>query len=234
MPKIDRPDELGSPAIEDLKCLDSSPDCVKFIDTNGDLLYMNRVGLEALSVQESAASGVPWLTLLPASVAKSGAIALERARNGASMRFIGVTSGGAMGPRVWDNLLTPVIGKMGETREILCISRDVTDQHDVQVELLALRRRIVEQRAAKSAQRADPDSGPPAPTRLHEELSAKERECLYWTASGKTASETALIMKKSRRTIEFHLANAIRKLDAANKIQAAVTAAVLGLLEPPG
>jgi DNA-binding CsgD family transcriptional regulator len=55
-------------------------------------------------------------------------------------------------------------------------------------------------------------------------LSKRERECLAWVSFGKTAWETAQILGVSRRTVEFHLDNAVRKLDASNKVHAAVLA----------
>lgn len=61
-------------------------------------------------------------------------------------------------------------------------------------------------------------------------LSERERECLLWVSMGKTAWETASILGRSQRTVEFHLKNATRKLNAANKIHAAALAIRLGLL----
>ncbi len=61
-------------------------------------------------------------------------------------------------------------------------------------------------------------------------LSSKERECLLWVSLGKTAWETAVIVGRSRRTVEFHLQNAISKLGAVNKIHATAIAIRQGLL----
>lgn len=61
-------------------------------------------------------------------------------------------------------------------------------------------------------------------------LSSRELECLSWVSVGKTAWETAMIMGRSRRTVEFHLINAVRKLSASNKIHAAVIAIRKGLI----
>lgn len=61
-------------------------------------------------------------------------------------------------------------------------------------------------------------------------LSEKELECLSWVSLGKTAWETAQIMGRSQRTVEFHLVNATRKLSASNKIHAAVIAVRRGLI----
>ncbi len=63
-----------------------------------------------------------------------------------------------------------------------------------------------------------------------QELSSREREVLMWTAEGKTAEEVALIMDITKRTVNFHITNCVTKLDASNKLHAAVKAAMLGLL----
>lgn len=61
-------------------------------------------------------------------------------------------------------------------------------------------------------------------------LTARERECLLWTARGKTAWEIARIVGRSRGTVNFHLQSAMRKLDAVNKTQAVAIAVSAGLL----
>ncbi len=61
-------------------------------------------------------------------------------------------------------------------------------------------------------------------------LSDRERECLLWVSMGKTAWETASILARSPRTVEFHLKNAIRKLGATNKIHACALAIRQNLL----
>jgi DNA-binding CsgD family transcriptional regulator len=62
------------------------------------------------------------------------------------------------------------------------------------------------------------------------DLSDRELEVLKWAALGKTADETADILKCSRRTVEAHVTNAIRKLGAATKMQATVQAIYRGLI----
>jgi DNA-binding CsgD family transcriptional regulator len=55
-------------------------------------------------------------------------------------------------------------------------------------------------------------------------LTRRERECLLWSAEGKTAHEIALILSISEATVTFHLKNAIQKLGAVNKSQAVARA----------
>jgi LuxR family transcriptional regulator, quorum-sensing system regulator SolR len=61
-------------------------------------------------------------------------------------------------------------------------------------------------------------------------LTPRERECLRWSADGKTAWETGQILNIAERTVVFHLNNVIQKLRVANKMQAIVRAVVLNLL----
>jgi len=69
---------------------------------------------------------------------------------------------------------------------------------------------------------------PPTTKEMH--LTAKELECLRWCKEGKTNWEIGEIMSTSEKTVEFHLSNAIRKLDACNRITAVVIAIRCGLI----
>ncbi len=61
-------------------------------------------------------------------------------------------------------------------------------------------------------------------------LTAREVECLRWAADGKTEWEISAILKVSEHTADKHLANAHRKLGAANRAQAVANAIRLGLI----
>jgi DNA-binding CsgD family transcriptional regulator len=56
------------------------------------------------------------------------------------------------------------------------------------------------------------------------ELSAREKECLIWTARGKTSDDIAEIINRSTPTVNYHLQKAMRKLNAVNKFQATIKA----------
>jgi len=65
---------------------------------------------------------------------------------------------------------------------------------------------------------------------INARLSKRETEVLRWTAEGKTSGEIAEILNLSERTVNFHIGNAMTKLNATNKTAAAIRAAVLGFL----
>lgn len=61
-------------------------------------------------------------------------------------------------------------------------------------------------------------------------LTARELECLKWTAEGKTTSEISDVMMISAPTVNYHVNKTIAKLGAANRHHAAIIAIRQGLL----
>lgn len=61
---------------------------------------------------------------------------------------------------------------------------------------------------------ASMQQGPP------ERLTAREIECLRWSAAGKSSDEIAIILSISSHTVISYLKSAMRKLDAVNRMQA--------------
>ncbi len=61
-------------------------------------------------------------------------------------------------------------------------------------------------------------------------LTPREVECLKWAADGKSEWEISVILNVSEHTADKHLANAHRKLGAANRAQAVANALRLGLI----
>lgn len=61
-------------------------------------------------------------------------------------------------------------------------------------------------------------------------LTRRELEILKWTADGKSSRDIADILSLSKNTVDFHVKNAIAKLQSSNKTAAVVRAAMLGYL----
>ena len=62
-------------------------------------------------------------------------------------------------------------------------------------------------------------------------ISARELDCLKWTAAGKTAWEASVILGISERTVRFHLNAAREKLQCATTTQAVAKAIVNQLID---
>ncbi len=74
----------------------------------------------------------------------------------------------------------------------------------------------------------DPDLDAPPPVRL----TPRERECLQWSAQGKSSWEIGMILGISEHGAGFHLKNAMAKLDTSSRIAAVVKAIRMGLIAP--
>ncbi|QKC92387.1 LuxR family transcriptional regulator [Mesorhizobium sp. NZP2234] len=62
-------------------------------------------------------------------------------------------------------------------------------------------------------------------------LSTRERECILWTARGKSSWEMGKILNISENTVNFHMKNVMRKLGAGSRTVAAIKAVSFGILE---
>jgi DNA-binding response OmpR family regulator len=67
------------------------------------------------------------------------------------------------------------------------------------------------------------------PRQVH--LREREVETLTWAARGKTFEEIGTILSLSKRTVEFHLDNARKKLGVATRTQALIKAATGNLIQ---
>jgi len=61
-------------------------------------------------------------------------------------------------------------------------------------------------------------------------LTKRELDVLGWTAQGKTAWEVSVILGMSEKTVNFHLGNAMRKLEVTSKHQAVLKCVAAGML----
>ncbi|MER9445775.1 LuxR family transcriptional regulator [Mesorhizobium sp. M0340] len=63
------------------------------------------------------------------------------------------------------------------------------------------------------------------------DLSPREKECILWTAKGKSSWEIGVILGISVNTVNFHIKNVMRKMDAASRTVAAIAAVNFGIIE---
>ena len=63
-------------------------------------------------------------------------------------------------------------------------------------------------------------------------LNDRELECLAWSGRGKTSQEIATVVGLSKRTVNFHIENACRKLNVSTRTEAVVKATSGRLINP--
>ena len=74
--------------------------------------------------------------------------------------------------------------------------------------------------------------GRPEPRPILTRLTDRERECLTWSANGKSAWAISQIIGVSENTVNFHLKSAMKKLGTSNRVQAVAIAVRAGLIHP--
>lgn len=123
---------------------------------------------------------------------------------------------------LYNGVCSPFRGINNELAGIALATSDAKDAFDGNIDLIhaysnhfyIVYRRLTEQERTA-----------PAPY-----LTDKEREVLRWVAAGKTNGEIADIVFMSEATVDFHLRNIYRKLDANSRVLAAIKAISIGLI----
>lgn len=107
---------------------ESSPDCAKVLDLQGNLLSMNRNGQCLMDVDDlSEICGLPWVSLWPGEAARQQIeLALEQARQGQLGKFVAFCPTAKGVPKFWDVRVTPIHGADGQLQGFLSVSRDIT------------------------------------------------------------------------------------------------------------
>jgi len=119
------------------RILESSPDCIKVLDLEGRLLFMNRGGQERLEIHEIAPFlNRQWIEFWKGEDKEKARTAIEAARIGNAGRFIGFCPTTTGKPKWWDVFIAPLFDADGKPERLLSISRDITDRKRAEDELL--------------------------------------------------------------------------------------------------
>ena len=140
---------LGVQSTSFLKAvLDASPDCIKIVELDGSVSFMNENGRCAMEIDDfDALSGAQWPSLWPEENQDAVHAAVRAAGRGEATRFEAYCPTAKGTPKWWDVSVAPVPGADGQPASIVSISRDVTNrvtreraisQHEAELERLAL------------------------------------------------------------------------------------------------
>lgn len=107
---------------------ESSPDCAKMLDAQGNLLAMNVNGQCLMEVDDvTQVCGLPWTSLWPEEAGAQIKAALEQARQGELGRFVAFCPTAKGTPKWWDVRVTPVYDEKKQVQGFLSVSRDITE-----------------------------------------------------------------------------------------------------------
>ncbi|AFZ67324.1 PAS domain S-box protein [Deinococcus peraridilitoris] len=118
--------------------IETSRDCIKFIDLQGRLVYMNAGGMQEMEISDfGVCDHAFWPEFWSGAMRSQVEGALEEARAGRVGLFEGFCPTFAGTPKWWNVRVSPMYGPSGELERFLAVSRDITDR--VQAELQAER-----------------------------------------------------------------------------------------------
>ena len=132
--------------------LASSKDCIKVLDLDANLLFMNAGGLRVFEVSDfNAIEGCPWLGFWQGQSHIDATAAVEAAKAGGSGHFQGILDTMAGTPKWWDVQITPILGADGKPEKLLCVSRDISGLKQAELALRNLNETLEERVAERTA-----------------------------------------------------------------------------------
>jgi two-component system, sensor histidine kinase PdtaS len=107
--------------------MDASIDCIKVIELDGVLSYMNANGMCAMEIDDfGAVCGTQWCDFWPIDEQQRIATAVVAAQAGQASRFEAFCPTAKGSGRWWDVSVAPVRDPAGQVVRIISISRDIT------------------------------------------------------------------------------------------------------------
>ncbi|AYJ84726.1 histidine kinase (plasmid) [Sphingomonas paeninsulae] len=107
--------------------LASSTDCIKILDLDGRLTFMNEGGMRVMEVSDfNAIEGCAWPDFWQDAGNSDAKAALAAAQSGSASHFIGKADTFMGNSRWWDVSVSPINGPDGSPARILSVSRDTT------------------------------------------------------------------------------------------------------------
>ena len=117
------------------RVLDSSSDCIKVLDLDARLLYMNAGGLCLLEIDDlTPYLNTEWLCFWQDEAREEVEAAIAVAKAGEVGKFQGFCATAKGTPKWWDVVVAPIRDGAGQVVQILSTSRDITDRKQAEIE----------------------------------------------------------------------------------------------------
>lgn len=131
------------------RVLESSSDCIKVLDLDARLLYMNAGGLCLLEIEDIAPYlNTEWLCFWQDESRQEAEYAIATAKAGEIGRFQGFCATAKGKPKWWDVVVSAIRDGAGQVVQILSTARDITDRKQAEIE----RERILQLKQAALAE----------------------------------------------------------------------------------
>ena len=135
---------------EELKrrIIESSRDCIKVLDLDGNLLFMSSGGQQLLEIGNiDAYLNGCWIDFWQPEDRPRVSEAIAAARAGGIGQFQAFCPSAKGDPRWWDVIATPICNTDGQPEQLLSVSRDITERKRAEAEGRASERKYREMQA---------------------------------------------------------------------------------------
>ena len=106
-----------------------SQDCVKVLDPDGRLVSINEAGCRILEIDDaSRLIGESWIDLWAGADMHVAKAAIARAARGETVTFEAFGYTFRNRGRLWQSHVTPLFGPDGKLRELVVVSRDISER----------------------------------------------------------------------------------------------------------
>ena len=127
--KKQREDALQKSLAFNKAIIDSSHDCIKTLDMDGNLLFMSKSGQRLLEIENiEPYLNQSWIAFWKGDDYINAEKALQSAKEGGIGVFEGYCPTEKGTPKWWDILISPIMDEEGAPRQLLSVSRDITDR----------------------------------------------------------------------------------------------------------
>lgn len=131
------------------RILESSSDCIKVLDLDARLLYLNAGGMCLLEIDDlTPYLNTEWLCFWQGDYRQEAEAALAVAMTGEIGKFQGFCPTVKGKPKWWDVVVTPIRDSAGQVVQILSTSRDMTERKQAELD----RERILQLKQAALAE----------------------------------------------------------------------------------
>jgi PAS domain S-box-containing protein len=118
------------------RVLESTQDCIKVIDLEGYIIYMNDGGQSLMEIDNFASIvNTKWSDMWQGREAQSAQAAIDIAKAGGVGRFEGYCATAKSTPKCWEVVVTQIQDAVGNTVQLLAVSHDITARKQAEIDL---------------------------------------------------------------------------------------------------